>query len=69
MAKVRVSGGAWRTSTLSRERGGRCVEVALVENTVMVRDSKRPEGPVLVFTPDEWTAFLVGAKGGEFDPA
>jgi hypothetical protein len=34
---------------------------------VHVRDSKHPDGPVLVFTEQEWAAFLVGAKRGEFD--
>ncbi|MGH3489380.1 MAG: DUF397 domain-containing protein, partial [Actinopolymorphaceae bacterium] len=27
-----------------------------------------PDGPILVFTPGEWEAFLAGAKDGEFDP-
>ncbi|AJZ82822.1 MULTISPECIES: DUF397 domain-containing protein [Streptomyces] len=37
-----------------------CVEVATnVPNTVAVRDSKDPEGPVLRFTPAAWAAFQV----------
>ncbi|HKT05478.1 MAG TPA: DUF397 domain-containing protein, partial [Rugosimonospora sp.] len=32
-----------------------------------VRDSKDPHGPVLEFTAAEWSAFVDGAKGGEFD--
>ena len=32
-----------------------------------VRDSKDPGGPVLVFTAPEWTAFIAGAREGEFD--
>jgi hypothetical protein len=32
-----------------------------------VRDSKDPAGPMLTFTPDEWTAFIAGAKIGEFN--
>lgn len=48
---------------------GNCVEVALepVHGSVMVRDSKDPDGPVLAFTPLEWLAFLAGAKAGEFE--
>jgi hypothetical protein len=34
---------------------------------VAVRDSKDPNGPALVFTPQEWKAFLHGAGRGEFD--
>ena len=36
---------------------------------VAVRDSKDPEGPKLVFTPDEWRAFAAGVRDGEFDPS
>jgi hypothetical protein len=34
---------------------------------IRVRDTKDPDGPVLTFTPREWTAFLAGAMDGEFD--
>jgi hypothetical protein len=34
---------------------------------VQVRDSKDQNGPVLSFTPFEWTAFVNGAQHGEFD--
>jgi hypothetical protein len=45
-----------------------CVEVAIADGIVGLRDSKdRGQGPVLAFTPDEWTAFLGGAREGEFD--
>lgn len=55
----------------SRSGGGKdCVEVAhLDEGAVGVRDSKNPTGPALVFSPSEWSAFIAGAKDGEFDPA
>jgi hypothetical protein len=43
------------------------VEVAFVGGAIAVRDSKNPIGPVLIFTPDEWDAFVAGAKDGEFD--
>jgi hypothetical protein len=44
------------------------VEVAgLPGRTIGLRDSKDPNGPVLRFTPDEWQAFLGGARNGEFD--
>jgi hypothetical protein len=55
----------WRKSTRSGTNG--CVEVAFVQGQVAVRDSKQRGGPVLVFTPQEWAAFLSGVRAGEFD--
>jgi Domain of unknown function (DUF397) len=43
------------------------VEVATDGESYLVRDSKDPDGPVLTFDRDEWTAFLSGAVAGEFD--
>ena len=34
---------------------------------VAVRDSKDRNGPVLMFTPFEWEAFVGGVRDGEFD--
>jgi Domain of unknown function (DUF397) len=59
------SRAVWRKSTLSHTNG--CVEVAFVEDRVAVRDSKDRGGPVLVFTPFEWEAFVGGVRDGEFD--
>lgn len=63
----------WRRSSRSNGSGGNnCVEVAFLEDEptgargVGVRDSKDPAGPLLVFTPDEWAAFVAGVKEGEF---
>ncbi|HEY2960056.1 MAG TPA: DUF397 domain-containing protein [Actinomycetota bacterium] len=62
---VDLSRAMWRKSTRSYTNG--CVEVAFVDGQVAVRDSKDPSGPVLVFTPFEWTAFLGGVRDREFD--
>jgi hypothetical protein len=60
------SGLAWQKA--SRTVGnGACVEVAPVVGMVAVRDSKNPSGAILFYTPEEWAAFLDGAKKGEFD--
>ncbi|MCX4846787.1 DUF397 domain-containing protein [Streptomyces sp. NBC_00893] len=38
-----------------------CVEVARnLPHTVAVRDSKRPDGPILVLAPAAWDAFRAG---------
>jgi hypothetical protein len=65
--RVELDGAAWRTSTRSGPYSDNCVEVAFVCGAVAVRDSKNRSGPVLLFTTDEWDAFVEGAKDGEFD--
>ncbi|TML24423.1 MAG: DUF397 domain-containing protein, partial [Actinobacteria bacterium] len=55
-------------STRSNGQGGNCVQVAdNIPGVIGVRDSKDPDGAVLVFTPVEWRAFIDGARDGEFD--
>lgn len=62
-----MSGIRWTKSSLSMSNG-HCVEVSsLGGGHIGVRDSKDQSGPVLQFTPDEWTAFLGGVRNGEFD--
>lgn len=44
-----------------------CVEVAVADNgDILVRDSATNESP-LWFSPEEWRAFIAGARDGEFD--
>ncbi|GAA4563250.1 DUF397 domain-containing protein [Planotetraspora kaengkrachanensis] len=46
---------------------GNCVEVARDNDWIGVRDSKSgTDGPVLVFTVEEWQAFLNAAEAGQF---
>jgi hypothetical protein len=57
-------GPAWIRSSLSYANGN-CVEVAsLAGGAVGVRDSKDRAGPVLVFAPRQWRAFVAGTRGG-----
>jgi hypothetical protein len=57
----------WRKSTYSGNGGGNCVEVAsLAGGRTAVRDSKNPDGPVLIFTHAEWKAFVAGIRDGRF---
>lgn len=47
---------------------GNCVEVAILAGgEIGVRNSRDPDGPILLFTSDEWRAFLAGVRNGEFD--
>ena len=58
---------AWRKSSASNPSGD-CIEVAALDSgAVAVRNSRDPEGPALIYTPDEMAAFLMGAKDGDFD--
>jgi len=62
-----VTGARWVKSRRSGPTGGNCVEVAfLAGGQVAVRNSRHQDGPALVFTPQEWDAFVGGAKDGEF---
>ena len=61
------TGPMWVKSSLSFANGN-CVEIAdLPGGNVAVRNSRKPEGPALRFTPDEWHAFIGGVRNGEFD--
>ena len=55
----------WSKATMSGV--GDCVIVAPYDGGVALSDSKAADSAVLLYTPSEWTAFLDGAKKGEFD--
>ncbi|MFT2018878.1 DUF397 domain-containing protein [Streptomyces sp. 796.1] len=57
----------WRKSSYSGGEQGQCVEVAETASAVHVRDSKNPDGPVLLFPAGSFTGFVSGIKNGEFD--
>ncbi len=57
---------AWRKSSYSGDNGGNCIEVAPgFPGLVPVRDSKDPQGPMLVFPAAAWEAFVVAVREGE----
>jgi hypothetical protein len=64
-----LTNATWFTSSYSNSNSN-CVEVAFLGGgRVAVRDTKdHGTGPVLVFTPAEWTAFVQGTRDGEFTP-
>lgn len=63
-----IACATWKKSSMSAYNGS-CFEIArLLEDRVGVRDTKdEGSGPVLIFNQNEWSAFLLGAKAGEFD--
>jgi len=57
----------WQKSQRSNPSGN-CVELArLPDGGVAVRNSRDPQGPALIYTPDEIAAFILGARDGDFD--
>lgn len=55
----------WIKSSFSSHSA--CVEMQRDGKYILVRDSKNPNGSFLLFTELEMTAFIKGAKNGEFD--
>lgn len=44
-----------------------CVEVGRVNGRIVVRNSNDREASTTTFNEKEWSAFLAGARAGEFD--
>ncbi|MGH3313956.1 MAG: DUF397 domain-containing protein [Streptomyces sp.] len=66
-SSVDLGTAQWRKSSHSNGSGGNCVEVAdRVVGGVPVRDSKVPDGSVLVVSAGGWAAFVAAVKGGDF---
>lgn len=63
MTEVDWAQAVWRKSSRSADVGA-CVEVALTDTAVALRDSKHPGGPILVFSPESWRAFIDALKEG-----
>lgn len=56
----------WKTSTFCADKS--CAEVSHQHRVWKIRNNQDPDGPVVTFTEDEWTAFVAGVKDGQFDP-
>lgn len=64
---VEVAEATWGKSSLSG-RSQTCAEIASDRPAAIgVRDSKDPSGPVLVFAPGAWRAFITEVKNHRFD--
>ncbi|WLW53989.1 DUF397 domain-containing protein [Streptomyces sp. YU58] len=59
-----LSTAVWRKSSFSEGGANDCVEIADgFLGIVPVRDSKAPDGQVLLFGATSWTSFLAKLKG------
>jgi hypothetical protein len=54
----------WFKSSYSSAQGDSCVEVAMTEQVIHVRDSKDVTRPHFAFGRDEWSRFVRFAAGG-----
>lgn len=68
-----LTSAVWRKSSYGEGDGG-SIEIAFVpgskegsDHVIAMRDGSNPDGPALIFTPDEWRAFTAGVNDGEFD--
>ncbi|MEV5730773.1 DUF397 domain-containing protein [Streptomyces pharetrae] len=66
MAADQIAGARWQKARASDAKND-CIEVArLSENEYAVRNSRFPDGPALIYTKDEFDAFIDGVGKGEF---
>ena len=54
---------AWRVALC---HSGNCIKVAASGNTIILGDTKRPDGPTLAFSREEWDSFADGIRRGDF---
>jgi uncharacterized protein len=58
----------WRKSSYSCGSDSTCVMFQLQGDQILLRHSRQEtDDPVLTFTTEEWRAFILGVKAGEFD--
>jgi len=55
----------WRTAI--RCDGGQCVEIGILDKSVLARSSAQPNGMTLTLSRDEWHVFVTRVKDGDFD--
>jgi predicted secreted Zn-dependent protease len=56
---------SWRVA--QKCSGGACVRVAAHGDEILIGSSKHLDGPVIVYSRDEWAAFVEGIREGDFD--
>lgn len=67
-ASAAITGMVWRKSTASNnDANAGCIEVALTQSLVLVRDSKDVTGPHLRFGRSAWKYFAGSPPSGELE--
>ncbi|MFK4227624.1 DUF397 domain-containing protein [Streptomyces sp. NPDC019890] len=67
MPAAELGDEGWR-KPWSGGNGGNCFEtMKLADGRVAVRQSADPDGPALIYAPNEIAAFIEGAKSGQAD--
>jgi hypothetical protein len=51
----------WRKSSFSFANGN-CIEVAALDGTALVRDTKDRDGPALAIPAEAWREFILGFR-------
>jgi hypothetical protein len=64
MSISELCAGRWRKSSHSAVDNDDCVDVAVVDDVVAVRDSKDSVGPILIFSSATWSTFVSALKYG-----
>ncbi|ACY95973.1 DUF397 domain-containing protein [Thermomonospora curvata] len=67
MAHYSVHDATWRRSSHSGSSGGECVEVAHLDSTTAIRDSKNPGAGFLAMKREAWGRLLAEIKQGTYD--
>ncbi|MEV4731727.1 DUF397 domain-containing protein [Saccharopolyspora sp. NPDC049426] len=65
--KYVLSDAAWRKSSRSSDNSY-CVEVAVTDEVVGVRDTKDRESGTLAFSRERWNDFLSGLRNQQHHP-
>ena len=68
MNKIDFKDEKFRKASVSDYIWNKCVQVAIRKEGVGVRDSKDSSKTTLQFTPEEWDAFIEGAKDRRIRP-
>jgi Domain of unknown function (DUF397) len=58
---------SWRKSSRSAAATN-CIEVAMGEKTIGVRDSRNPDKGILIFSPHQWKRLIKTVAHGRLGP-